>query len=302
MTPEQNALKVFEEELVEVATELLALAKQVSKAIRFGIDEQRDLPTSNRQRIEAEWQDLLGSMIHLKRHGINLLPDINAISDKVKKIDTYTGYSMTLGTVVAPSPATEESAMSDKQNAETELQRVGLFAGIDGLRRFAECNEFWENQMYGTRLYFEDSACYLHRSAVQAAIEALDTSAARIEALGAQLAACEPFLKERETPAECIERNRRDVFLSMGQHAEALKRAEEAEAQLAEYREDAERYRTFSEDGLPICFRGQEYQNKEELDEAIDTARSESDTCEHGKGLTDYCCRVGALAEGHSGG
>lgn len=99
MTEDQNALKIFEEELGEVAIEFLLLQQQVSKGIRFGIDEQRDLPTSNRERIESEWNDLLGSLKNLSKRGINLKPDIEAIDKKVAKIEKYTGYSKQLGTV-----------------------------------------------------------------------------------------------------------------------------------------------------------------------------------------------------------
>lgn len=99
MTEDQNALLVFAEELAEVAVELLKLQNQVSKAIRFGIDEKRDLPTSNRERISAEWNDLLGSLEVLATRGINLTPDIEAISKKVAKIQLYTNYSKELGQV-----------------------------------------------------------------------------------------------------------------------------------------------------------------------------------------------------------
>ncbi len=99
MTEEQNALLIFQEELGEVAIELLSLQQQVSKAIRFGIDEQRDLPTSNRERIEAEWNDLLGSIQNLHKHGIELRPSLSAIDKKMLKIDRYTEYSRQLGTI-----------------------------------------------------------------------------------------------------------------------------------------------------------------------------------------------------------
>lgn len=92
-------MTVFAEELGEVATELLALQKEIFKALRFGIDEQRDLPTSNRQRIEAEWQDLLGSVEKLREAGINLTPDIAAITEKMNKIEKYCQYATDLGTI-----------------------------------------------------------------------------------------------------------------------------------------------------------------------------------------------------------
>ncbi|MFA0809513.1 hypothetical protein [Microbulbifer epialgicus] len=100
MSPEQNALKVFEEELGELAIELLKLQQHISKAIRFGIDEQRDLPISNRERIESEWNDLLGSLKYLRKSGIELKPNLEAIAKKVDKIERYTEYSKELGTVV----------------------------------------------------------------------------------------------------------------------------------------------------------------------------------------------------------
>lgn len=41
--------------------------------------------------------------------------------------------------------------------------------------------------------------------------EAYDDALATIDALAAKLAACAPYLKDDETPAECIERNRKDI-------------------------------------------------------------------------------------------
>jgi hypothetical protein len=99
MTEDQNAMVIFAEELGEVAIELLNLQNQVFKATRFGIDEQRDLPTSNRERISAEWNDLLGSVQNLANRGIDLKPDISAITAKLDKIERYTNYSIELGEV-----------------------------------------------------------------------------------------------------------------------------------------------------------------------------------------------------------
>ncbi|PHS64377.1 MAG: hypothetical protein COB09_08360 [Thalassobium sp.] len=99
MTEDQNALLIFMEELGEVAAELLKLQNQVSKAIRFGIDEQRDLATSNRERIQAEWNDLLGSIQVLAKHGVDLQPNIAAIAAKVEKVERYTSYSKQCGQV-----------------------------------------------------------------------------------------------------------------------------------------------------------------------------------------------------------
>lgn len=101
MNKQEHLMTVFAEELGEVAMELLELQKQIFKAQRFGIDEQRDIPTSNRERIEAEWQDLLGSVEKLREVGICLQPDIAAIAAKMAKVDRYCDYAQTLGTLSA---------------------------------------------------------------------------------------------------------------------------------------------------------------------------------------------------------
>jgi len=97
MNKQEHLMTVFAEELGEVAMELLELQKQIFKAQRFGIDEQRDIPTSNRERIEAEWQDLLGSVEKLREVGIYLQPDIAAIAAKMEKVERYCDYAKSLG-------------------------------------------------------------------------------------------------------------------------------------------------------------------------------------------------------------
>lgn len=97
MNKQEHLLATFAEELGELSVELLVFQKHVSKALRFGIDEQRDLPTSNRERIQAEWQDLLGSLEKLKTVGVNLYPDTEAIQTKMSKIDWHCSYARSLG-------------------------------------------------------------------------------------------------------------------------------------------------------------------------------------------------------------
>lgn len=99
MTEQQNDLLVFSEELGEVAIELLQLANLISKGIRFGVDEKRDFPASNRERITAEWNDLLGSVERLRARGINLDTDVKAVMAKMAKIEKYAGYSRELGQI-----------------------------------------------------------------------------------------------------------------------------------------------------------------------------------------------------------
>lgn len=62
-------------------------------------------------------------------------------------------------------------------SAEQELSKQGVFAGHEGLRKLAECDDFWAEQPYGTRFYFGSGATqYLHRDVLKAAIRALDSA------------------------------------------------------------------------------------------------------------------------------
>ncbi len=107
MNKTEHLLVVLQEELAEVAIELLTLQHQVSKALRFGLNEQRDLPISNKERIEAEWNDLLGSIKKLQAHGISLTPDIVAIEKKMEKIEVYCSYAKEVGSMVDDDPAVD---------------------------------------------------------------------------------------------------------------------------------------------------------------------------------------------------
>lgn len=111
MNQHQAALIVFEEELGELAMEILQLQQHVSKAIRFGINEQGKMPQTNKQRIESEWNDLIGSLVNLENMGIKLKPNLGAICKKVAKIERYNIYSESLGQVTTTdtAPNGEES-------------------------------------------------------------------------------------------------------------------------------------------------------------------------------------------------
>ncbi len=77
------------------------------------------------------------------------------------------------------SPAVAPSAQPSATGATAEqvLTARGVFKGADGLRRLAECQEFWDGKAYGTRLYFEDAIDgYLHRDVLRAAVAALDAT------------------------------------------------------------------------------------------------------------------------------
>lgn len=55
-----------------------------------------------------------------------------------------------------------------------KLAAKGVFKGFHGLEGLVNSQEFWDNQPYGTRLYYGDGiADYLHRSILKAAVEIL---------------------------------------------------------------------------------------------------------------------------------
>lgn len=61
-----------------------------------------------------------------------------------------------------------------EHSIQEKLSAVGVFKGHNGLEGLADADEFWEQQMYGTRLYYGPGiADYLHRHVLQAAIKLL---------------------------------------------------------------------------------------------------------------------------------
>lgn len=77
----------------------LDLQKQFFKALRFGIDEQRDLPTSNRERISIGWNRLQGVFSSLALLGVDLSSKPELISAKQSKIEKYCRYAIERGTL-----------------------------------------------------------------------------------------------------------------------------------------------------------------------------------------------------------
>lgn len=58
---------------------------------------------------------------------------------------------------------------------QEKLKKAGVFKGFDGLENFANADEFWEEQPYGTRFYFGSGAAdYLHRGVLRTAISLLN--------------------------------------------------------------------------------------------------------------------------------
>lgn len=76
--------------------------------------------------------------------------------------------------------------VKEAATAEQKLMAAGVFKGADGLRKLAECQEFWDEQSYGTRLYFGTGiADYLHRDVLRTAVAALDRLAVLEQAVEA---------------------------------------------------------------------------------------------------------------------
>ena len=88
----EHLLVIFAEECSEVAQE-------TSKALRFGIDEKRDFPTSNRERISYEFSQLLAVKAMLEAEGVHIPIDLGVMNEKQKKVEKYLIYSKKCGTL-----------------------------------------------------------------------------------------------------------------------------------------------------------------------------------------------------------
>jgi hypothetical protein len=63
----------------------------------------------------------------------------------------------------------------------------GVFKGAHGLAGLLDAQEFWDEQPYGTRLYYGPGALdYLHRDVLRAAVVALRDTAPNVEVSGLQ--------------------------------------------------------------------------------------------------------------------
>jgi CMP-2-keto-3-deoxyoctulosonic acid synthetase len=88
----EHLLVIFAEECSEVAQE-------TSKALRFGVNEQRDLPTSNLERIEKEFSQLLAMREMLMTEGVYIHLDEEVMKKKKAKVEEYLLYSKECGTL-----------------------------------------------------------------------------------------------------------------------------------------------------------------------------------------------------------
>ena len=87
--------------MVILSEECAELSKEVSKALRFGLDDKepgQDL--TNREKIVNEFNDLFSVMNMLKEHGIfedKQLLTMKAIEDKKAKVLKYMKYAESVG-------------------------------------------------------------------------------------------------------------------------------------------------------------------------------------------------------------
>ena len=98
----ENALLVVDEELCELATECLAMSKRIKKVMRFSADEVEPAPENtltNAPRVNAEWNDVIGAMLNLKKKGFPIEIDLVAIQDKLDKIERFEQHSRDNGTI-----------------------------------------------------------------------------------------------------------------------------------------------------------------------------------------------------------
>lgn len=88
--------------LVILAEECAEVAQEISKALRFGVLEQRDLPTTNADRIQKELNDLFAmvGMINDERDiPVQFYRDSSLMRQKREKVEKYLLYSEECGTL-----------------------------------------------------------------------------------------------------------------------------------------------------------------------------------------------------------
>lgn len=107
-------MKRLEHLLIILGEECSELHKEICKALRFGVFEQRDLPTSNDQRIFKEYNDLIAvvemvndevkkraweiAKVTLGDRGI-MYVNPEFITAKKSKVEKYLRYSRECGTL-----------------------------------------------------------------------------------------------------------------------------------------------------------------------------------------------------------
>lgn len=94
------------EHLLTIAAEECAEIQQaVTKTLRFGLEEGRDLSAveygSNVERLRYELNDLIAVVEMLEREGLDLSPDHQSRKQKKEKVEKYLLYSEECGTLTS---------------------------------------------------------------------------------------------------------------------------------------------------------------------------------------------------------
>ncbi len=105
----EHLLIIFAEESAEIV-------QDVAKALRFGLDEGRDIDCTNAQRIKKEFNQLLAVADMLTTEGVDLRDDPEIQQAKKDKVEEYLKYSEKCGTLYHNIPgirAVREEELED---------------------------------------------------------------------------------------------------------------------------------------------------------------------------------------------
>ena len=91
MTRSEHLLVILMEECME-------FAKDASKSLRFSPDSNYDGVT-NREKLQREYNDILGTLELLEAEGIHVTRDENLIQAKINKIECFLEDSKRIGTL-----------------------------------------------------------------------------------------------------------------------------------------------------------------------------------------------------------
>jgi hypothetical protein len=94
MNRQEHLLTILGEECSE-------LHQEICKALRFGVNEQRDLSTSNSERMFKEFNDLI-AMVDMVNESLGapvMHVDISLNARKRAKVEQYLEYSKDCGTL-----------------------------------------------------------------------------------------------------------------------------------------------------------------------------------------------------------
>lgn len=88
-------------------------------------------------------------------------------------VDDFT--SLPAKVAAAQAKASEVNVSNEQTSAVAEkLAAAGVFKGFEGLEGLLNAQDFWDEQSYGTRLYYGAGITeYLHRDVLRAAVEIL---------------------------------------------------------------------------------------------------------------------------------